>query len=129
MSSDFRSYLVSKDAAGKVSGAVVSQPLANLPEGNVLVRVQCSSLNYKDALAATGHAGVVRKFPHVPGIDAAGTVVESDAAELHPGAAVIVTSYELGAGRWGAWSEFIRVPAEWVLPLPAGLSLREAMIL
>jgi acrylyl-CoA reductase (NADPH) len=129
MPSDFRCYLVSKDAAGKVTGTVAREPLTSLPEGTVLVRVQCSSLNYKDALAATGHAGVVRKFPHVPGIDAVGTVVESNTPDVHPGAAVIVTSYELGAGRWGSWAEFIRVPAEWVLPLPAGLSLREAMIL
>ena len=82
--------------------------------------VQYSSLNYKDALAATGHAGVVSRFPHVPGIDAAGTVVESSSTKFRVGDEVIVTSFELGAGRWGGYAEFIRVPADWVVPLPRG---------
>jgi putative YhdH/YhfP family quinone oxidoreductase len=93
-----------------------------LPDGDVLIRVEYSSLNYKDALAATGHAGVARKFPHVPGIDAAGTVVESRSPEFKPGDSVLVTGCDLGAGRWGGWAEFIRVPAEWVIPSPAGMS-------
>lgn len=129
MNSHFRCHLVTKDSVGIFSGQVVLEPLANLPTGDVLLRVQYSSLNYKDALAATGHPGVARKFPHVPGIDAVGTVVESNSPECRPGDAAIVTSYELGVSRWGGWAEYIRVPAEWVLPLPAGLSPREAMIL
>src|SRR5262249_15943124 len=76
-----------------------------------------------------GHPGVVRKLPHVPGIDAAGKVAESNDARFKPGAAVIVTGYELGAGQWGGWSQYIRVPADWVVPLPEALSLKEAMIL
>jgi putative YhdH/YhfP family quinone oxidoreductase len=91
--------------------------------------VAYSSLNYKDALAAEAHAGVVRKLPHVPGIDAAGTVVESSDSRYLAGDSVVVTGNELGAGHWGGWAEFIRVPAAWVVPLPAGLSANEAMIL
>lgn len=122
--------LVVREApAGAVSAGIERRPLQELPEGDVLIRVQFSSVNYKDGLAARGNRGVVRKLPHVPGIDAAGTVVESRSPNVAVGAPVIVTGYDLGAGRWGGWSEFVRVPAEWVVPLPAGLSLRESMIL
>jgi putative YhdH/YhfP family quinone oxidoreductase len=99
-----------------------------LPDDDVLIRVAYSSLNYKDALACQGHPGVVRSFPHVPGIDCAGVVVESASAEYRPGDEVLVTGYELGAGHWGGYSAYVRVPAEWVVRLPAGLTLREAMI-
>jgi len=100
-----------------------------LPEGDVLIRVQFSSLNYKDALAASGHPGIVKRFPHVPGIDVAGTVVASDAKEFIAGDQVLVTGYDGGATRWGGWAEFVRVPHDWIVPLPEGLTLREAMIL
>jgi acrylyl-CoA reductase (NADPH) len=93
----------------------------------VLVRVEWSSLNYKDALASQGHPGVVRRFPHVPGIDAAGVVESSSCCDLAAGQPVLVTSYELGAGEWGGWAESIRVPAEWVIPLPAEMTTRQAM--
>ncbi len=125
----FRCFLVSKDPQQNAQQHITDQPLSNLPEGDVLIRVAWSSLNYKDALAATGHAGVARTFPHVPGIDAAGVIDQSSVASLKPGDEVIVTGYELGAGRWGGWSEYIRVPADWVVPCPAGLTLREAMVL
>jgi len=128
-SSTFRCYLVDRDAQGKVDASLSRRPLDKLPPGDVLIRVAWSSLNYKDAMAATGHSGVVRRFPHVPGIDAAGVVVESGSSPLQPGQAVLVTGYELGAGRWGGWAEYVRVPWEWVVPLPEGLSLRESMIL
>jgi putative YhdH/YhfP family quinone oxidoreductase len=95
----------------------------------VLIEVAFSSVNYKDALAAQGHPGVARKFPHVPGIDAAGTVVESTVADYQPGDRVLVTSYELGVERWGGWSQYVRVPAAWVIPLPEGLSLADSMTL
>ena len=95
----------------------------------MLVRVAYSSLNYKDAMAATGHRGIVKRFPHVPGVDAAGTVVLSGAAQFKPGDKVIVTGFDSGAARWGGWAEYIRVPHDWVVPLPSGLSLREAMVL
>jgi putative YhdH/YhfP family quinone oxidoreductase len=123
-----RCLLITKREDGGIERRMATVPEADLPAGEVLVRVQYSSLNYKDALAATGHPGVVSRFPHVPGIDAAGTVVESSSAKLRTGDEVIVTSFELGAGRWGAYAEFIRVPADWVVPLPNGLTLRESMI-
>ncbi len=124
----FNCYLVDKDASGNVSAGVAQRLVRDLPAGEVLIRVSCSSLNYKDAMAATGHPGVIRQFPHVPGIDAAGVVVESTAREFTAGDRVICTSYELGAGRWGGWSELIRVPAEWVVPLPDRLTFEESMI-
>jgi acrylyl-CoA reductase (NADPH) len=125
----FPCYCVRRDATGGIHGQLETIGLADLPEGEVLIRVAWSSLNYKDALAAQGHTGVARQLPHVPGIDAAGTVVSSSVAPLRVGQAVLVTGYELGAGHWGGWSHYIRVPADWVVPLPPELSPREAMIL
>jgi putative YhdH/YhfP family quinone oxidoreductase len=124
---DFRCYLVEKGPGDVVRAGITRRPMEELPPGDVLIRVAYSSLNYKDALAATGRPGVARSFPHVPGIDAAGEVVESSSGACKPGDSVLVTGYELGAGRWGGWSEFVRVPADWVVPLPAGLSLEDAM--
>ena len=125
----FDCFLVEKDAAGNAQRGVTQRSLADLPPGDVLVRVQFSSLNYKDALAAQAHPGVVRKLPHVPGIDAAGTVSESTDPRYKSGDAVVITGYELGAGQWGGWSQYVCVPADWIVPLPAGLSLKETMIL
>ena len=123
----FPCYLVTKDESSGVQASITEQSLSDFPEGDTLIQVRFSSLNYKDALAATGHPGVVRKFPHVPGIDAAGVVVESNSSQLATGDEVLVTGYELGAGHWGGWSGLIRVPSEWVVKLPAGLSLKDAM--
>jgi len=95
----------------------------------VLIRVSYSSLNYKDALSASGNRGVTRNFPHTPGIDAAGTVAESSVSEFAEGDEVIVTGYDLGMNTAGGFGQYIRVPASWVIKRPAGLSLREAMIL
>ncbi len=123
-----RCLYVTKSDDGVLRRQVTERSVDELPPGDVLIRVAYSSLNYKDALAATGHPGVVSKFPHIPGIDAAGEVVESKSDRIRPGDKVIVTSYDLGAGHWGAYAEFIRVPAEWIVPLPSGLTLRESMI-
>jgi putative YhdH/YhfP family quinone oxidoreductase len=128
MADSFRAYVVNKDAAGKFSGQVQTCSLSDLPPGEVLVDVAYSSLNYKDALAATGNPGVAKKFPHVPGIDAAGTVAASDSAQIAPGSQVLVTGYDLGVSRWGGFAERVRVPAEWVVALPPGLTLRESML-
>ncbi len=125
----FRCYLVRKTGNDQVEAGVEQRPLRDLPPGDVLIRVEYSSLNYKDAMAATGHPGIVKAFPHVPGIDAAGIVAESSNANFKPGDAVITTGHELGVERWGGWAEFVRVPAEWVVPLPEGLTLEESMIL
>ena len=123
----FACYLVRKAGKDRIEAGVERRPLGELPAGDVLIRVEFSSLNYKDALASTGHAGVVKSFPHVPGIDAAGTVAVSDSEKFSVGQKVLVTSYELGSGRWGGWAEYVRVPAEWVIPLPNGLITKEAM--
>ena len=106
---------------------IVERRTDDLPAGDVLVRVAYSSLNYKDMLSATGNRGVTRRFPHTPGIDAAGTVVESADGALAPGDEVIVTSYDLGMNTPGGFGQYTRVPAEWVVPLPPGLTLRESM--
>jgi acrylyl-CoA reductase (NADPH) len=125
----FRCYLVERPADGPVTAGVAERRIDELPEGDVLVRVAYSSLNYKDALAATGNRGIVKRFPHVPGVDAAGTVVRSDSPEYKVGDEVLVTGFDNGATRWGGWAEYLRVPHDWIVPRPAGLSLREAMIL
>jgi putative YhdH/YhfP family quinone oxidoreductase len=124
----FLCYLVRKLGDERIESAIEKVSLADLPEGDVLIRVEYSSLNYKDALAASGHPGVARKFPHVPGIDAAGTVVESRSSEYAPGQRVLVAGSDFGAGRWGGWGQYARVPADWVIPLPTGMSPRDAMI-
>src|SRR4051794_4288836 len=124
----FPCYMVRKDTNGKFGAKVEQIGKDDLPAGDVLIRVAYSSLNYKDALASQGHPGVVRSFPHVPGIDCAGTVVESTAANFSTGDEVLITGYDLGAGRWGGYSAFVRVPAEWIVALPKGLTTRDAMI-
>ena len=99
-----------------------------LPAGDVLVRVHYSSLNYKDALSVTGNKGVTKKHPHTPGIDAAGVVEESLSPLFHPGQEVIVTGFDLGMNTPGGMGQLIRVPAEWVVALPEGLTMKESMI-
>ena len=125
----FECYLVSQDAEGKISAEIMRRSLGDLPAGDVLVRVAYSSLNYKDALAATGHPGVNKVFPHVPGVDASGVVAASSVPRFAEGDRVIVTGFDMGANRWGGYAEYFRVPWQWVVPLPAGLTLRESMIL
>ncbi|WP_336366566.1 YhdH/YhfP family quinone oxidoreductase [Marinobacter sp. C2H3] len=99
-----------------------------LPPGEVLIRVRYSSLNYKDALSASGNKGVTRQFPHTPGIDAAGEVVESSTGAPAVGSPVIVTGYDLGMNTDGGFGEYIRVPSAWCVPLPEGWSDRTAMV-
>lgn len=101
--------------------------LDQLPVGDVLIRVAYSSVNYKDGLASTPNGKIVKSYPFVPGIDLAGTVVESQDPRFRQGDEVIVTSYELGVSRYGGFSEYARVPADWVVPLPTGLTMKEAM--
>lgn len=106
---------------------IETKKMEELPPGEVTIQVAFSSLNYKDALSATGNRGVTRQYPHTPGIDASGVVVESQVPHVRIGDRVIVTSYDLGMNTAGGFSEFIRVPASWVIPLPEGLTLRSAM--
>src|SRR5882757_7131274 len=124
----FPAFVVGKDADGRVTARVEHLTIDELPPGEVLIRVAYSSLNYKDALASQAHPGVVRTLPHVPGIDCAGTVEESTSPDYRPGDQVIITGYDLGAGHWGGYAQFARVPAEWIVPLPTGLTLRQTMI-
>ncbi len=128
MGKRYRAWQVSEDGEGTFTRSLIDKEFDGLPAGEVLVRVAWSSLNYKDALSASGNRSVTRKFPHTPGIDAAGVVAESSDPAFAVGEAVVVTSYDLGMNTPGGFAEYIRVPAAWVLPLPAGLSLREAML-
>ncbi|MDX1963763.1 MAG: YhdH/YhfP family quinone oxidoreductase [Pirellulales bacterium] len=116
------------DGPADIRAQIESLPLEQLPPGEVVIRVHYSSLNYKDALAARGHPGIAKSLPHIPGVDAAGVVVESQDPVFLPGQEVLVTGFELGAGRWGGFSQFIRVPAAWVLPLPTDMTMRQSMI-
>ena len=126
VSDRFRSLVVRESGEGFVR-AIEERSTGDLPGGDVLVRVRYSSLNYKDALSATGNRGVTRRYPHTPGIDAAGEVVESSAPEFQPGDVVTVTDYDLGMNTPGGWGEMIRVPADWVVPLPEGLTPETSM--
>ncbi|PTU73431.1 YhdH/YhfP family quinone oxidoreductase [Pseudomonas mangrovi] len=127
--SSFKALQVSETAQGVFERRIVERELAELPAGEVLIRVRYSSLNYKDALSASGNRGVTRNYPHTPGIDAAGVIEQSSVAELAVGDEVIVTGYDLGMNTSGGFAQYIRVPAAWVIRRPAGLSLREAMLL
>ncbi|MFW2365290.1 MAG: YhdH/YhfP family quinone oxidoreductase [Desulforhopalus sp.] len=109
--------------------SVVEKSIDTLPQGEVLVKVSYSSLNYKDALSAIGNRGVTKHYPHTPGIDACGVVEESSSSDFRVGDKVIVTSYDLGMNTSGGFGQYIRVPAAWIVPLPADLDLRESMIL
>lgn len=121
--------LQTNENGGRFETSLIERDTDELPAGEVLIRVSYSSLNYKDALSASGNRGVTRNFPHTPGIDAAGTVAESSVADFSVGDEVIVTGYDLGMNTAGGFGQFIRVPAAWVIKRPVGLSLREAMAL
>lgn len=123
----FRAFVVSEDAPGHFVRQIKERSLEDLPAGDVLVRVHYSSLNYKDALSATGNHGVTKYYPHTPGIDAAGIVEQSTHASYTPGDAVIIHSADFGAGAPGGYSEYARVPAGWLIPLPHSMTLRQSM--
>jgi acrylyl-CoA reductase (NADPH) len=128
MNESFWAYQVVREGEG-FQGRIVNLPLGGLPSGDVLIKVVCSSLNYKDALSAIGNPGVTRKYPHIPGVDVAGTVETCAAGPFKSGDKVLVTGYDLGMETDGGYAEYCRVPAGWVMPLPTGLTEREAMIL
>ena len=112
--------LVVRVKGDAVSRRVETCAVADLPPGDVLIRVRYSSLNYKDALSANGNRGVTRRYPHTPGVDAVGEVVESSHPDVPPGAAVVVGGYDLGMNTAGGFGQYIRVPAGWVAPMPPG---------
>ena len=124
----FKAMVVEETEDGRFLRSIKDTSIDDLPAGDVLIQVRYSSLNYKDALSATGHKGITRRYPHTPGIDAAGIVEHSQDKAFRSGDEVIVTGYDLGMNTAGGFGRFIRVPAAWVMPRPAGLSLRECMI-
>jgi acrylyl-CoA reductase (NADPH) len=117
------------DEGGKVAGRLVDMQVDELDPGDVLIKVSCSSVNFKDALAATGAGKIIRRFPCVGGIDLAGTVEESTDDRFSKGDAVIATSYDIGVSRDGGYAEYARVPADWLVAMPKGLDAFGAMAL
>ncbi len=128
MPGTFKAFVVDKKEEG-FTATFKDITEADLPPGEVLVKVAYSSVNYKDGLAAIPEGKIVRSYPFVPGVDLAGAVVESSDPRFKPGDEVIATSYELGVSHYGGFGEYARVKADWVVPLPAGLTLKEAMAL
>lgn len=124
----FRALVVSEAGDGKFTREVKSREIESLPEGEVLIKVKYSSLNYKDALSAAGNRGVTRKYPHTPGVDVAGVVETCGGGEFDLGDEVVTHGYDLGMDTSGGFGQYVRVPAKWVLPLPDGLGLEESMI-
>jgi putative YhdH/YhfP family quinone oxidoreductase len=124
----FKAYLIQQDGDG-VAGRFTTMSEGQLDGGDVTIRVAYSSVNYKDALAATGAGRIIRRFPCVGGIDLSGTVVASADARFSPGDAVIATSYDIGVAHHGGYAEFARVPSGWVVAMPGGLSPFDAMAL
>ncbi|MBU0584513.1 MAG: oxidoreductase [Alphaproteobacteria bacterium] len=127
MSDRFKAILISRDAEKKQSVEVTELGEADFMEGDVTVAIEATTINYKDGLAITGKAPVVRRFPLVPGIDFAGTVVASDTADWKPGDKVILNGWGTGETHHGAFAGKSRVKGEWLVPLPAGMSARDAM--
>ena len=126
--STFRALVVSKTDENTFTREITERSISDLPEGEVLIRVHFSSLNYKDGLSCIGNPGVTRNYPHTPGIDASGKVTESSDSRFKEGDSVIVTGYDLGMNTSGGFGEYIRVPADWVVPLPKGMTFKEASI-
>ncbi|MBU1364803.1 MAG: oxidoreductase [Gammaproteobacteria bacterium] len=124
----FKALLI-EERDGKVSSGFVQMGEGQLDAGNVTIKVAYSSINYKDALAATGAGKIIRRFPCVGGIDLSGTVIESGDARFKPGDSVIATSFDIGVAHHGGYAEIAQVPGEWVVPLPDGLTLYDAMAL
>lgn len=126
--STYKAFRVEENE-GEFSTAIKDIPFLNCSKGELLIKVSYSSLNYKDALSAAGNKGVTRNFPHTPGIDAVGEVVSSESPNFNIADKVIVTSYDLGMNTDGGFAEYVKVPADWAVKLPTGLSMREAMII
>ncbi|MFL8675008.1 YhdH/YhfP family quinone oxidoreductase [Clostridioides sp. GD02404] len=126
MNKKFKSLYITEEEGG-FKRNIIEREIDSLPEGEVIIKVKFSSLNYKDALSANGNKGVTRKYPHTPGIDASGIVEYSSCDDFKVGDEVLVTGYDLGMNTSGGFSEYIRVPSSWIVRLPKDLSLKEAM--
>ncbi len=124
----FRALVVTKNDDKTFTREVTERKINDLPEGEVLIRVRYSSLNFKDGLSCIGNPGVTRNYPHTPGIDASGEVAESSDSRFKEGDFVIVSGYNLGMDTSGGFGQYIRVPADWIEPLPEGLTVKEAAI-
>jgi putative YhdH/YhfP family quinone oxidoreductase len=124
----FKAMVVHETEDHKFVRQITDKSVNELPEGEVLIRVRYSSLNYKDALSAIGNKGVTKNYPHTPGIDAAGVVEESIGDDFRSGDEVLITGYDLGMNTSGGFEQYIRVPAGWVVRLPQNLSLKESMV-
>lgn len=125
----FQALVSRQDDAGTIASTVETLDEAALPERSVLVGVEWAGFNYKDALCLTGRGNLVRRFPHVAGIDCAGRVIESADARYHPGQAVVLTGWRVGEMHWGGFSQRVRADPDWLVPLPKGFSTRTAMML
>ncbi|MBJ6799925.1 YhdH/YhfP family quinone oxidoreductase [Geomonas propionica] len=125
----FKALVVEKTDDGQFVRKIRARCIDDLPQGDLVVRVSYSSLNYKDALSATGHPGVTRLFPHTPGIDAVGEVLSCESGAFAVGDTVVITGYDLGMETDGGWGELIRIPSSWAVRLPDGLTQAEAMAL
>ena len=123
----FKAMIVSETAEQKFIREIKQKNLSDLPAGELLIEVKYSSLNYKDALSASGNKGVTRKYPHTPGIDAAGVIATSSSSQFGAGEQVIVTGFDLGMNTPGGFGQYISVPASWAVKLPQGLLLEESM--
>ncbi len=126
-SSTFKAFRI-EEIDGNFQGSIKEMEFGTLNNNEVLVKVYYSSLNYKDALSASGNKGVTRNYPHTPGIDAVGTIEKSNSDLFTIGEKVIVTSYDLGMNTDGGFAEYIQVPSEWVVKLPEKMTMKEAMI-
>ena len=127
--STYKAFEVREETEKKFVGAIVEKSALELVEGSVSIEVHYSSVNYKDALSASGSKAVTREYPHVPGIDAAGTVLASTDSNFAVGDEVVVTGYDLGMNTAGGFGQQVTVPGGWVTKLPVGLSLRDSMVL
>ena len=125
----FKALVVRQDEEKKVTHALETVTLNDLAPGEVIIKVAYSSVNFKDSLAVKAGVGVIRNYPMIPGIDLSGTVVASDDVRFKEGQSVLVTGFKVGMSHTGGFSQYARIPADWVVPLPDGLSLREAMVI
>jgi putative YhdH/YhfP family quinone oxidoreductase len=129
MDKNFKAYWVEETNDGTFKSKVKEVPFSVLPENDVLIKVHYSSLNYKDGLSASGNKGVTKSYPFIPGVDAAGEVIEDCSGNFESGDKVIITGYDLGMNTFGGFGEYIRIPTEWIVPLPKNLNLLQSMII
>ena len=119
--------IILNESDGKITHDIQEIEAATLPEGDVLIRIEYSSLNYKDAMILGGIGRLVRSYPHVPGIDLAGVIEHSDCAQYKVGDPVLLTGWRVGETHWGGYAQKARVRSEWLVPLPAGFTTKQAM--